>query len=163
MRATRIVTSLAVTGLLLTTVTGTAIANRLAGSQTGGAPLSAAMDGQQEVDDEGNPGVGDPDATGFAVATLNPGQGRACYELEHDVDPAPFGFHIHIGEAGTNGGIVVDFFTQPAGVVPPSGCVDVDRDVARAILADPAGYYFNLHNEPFPAGAIRGQLSKSSR
>jgi hypothetical protein len=164
MRNIRIAIVLAAAGALVATLTGTAVANRLADSATGGAPLSAHLDGEQEIDPgTGEPGAGDLDAQGFATATINPGQGVACYELEHDLTPAPFMFHIHVGEAGENGGIVVNFFTDPSGVVPDSRCVDIDRDLARDILANPEGYYFNLHNEPFPAGALRGQLSASSR
>jgi hypothetical protein len=164
MRLIRFVTVLSLAGLLFAMVAGPAAARRLAGSPSGGAPLSAELAGQQEVDPvTGELGAGDLDATGFAVTTLNPGQGVACYELEHDLDPAPHAFHIHVGEAGENGPIVVDFFTEPGEVVPPSGCVDVERGLARDILRNPEGYYFNAHNEPFPAGAIRGQLSKSSR
>lgn len=163
MRIIRTVTVVALAALLLATVVAPAVANRLAGSPVGGAPFSAEMDGFQEVDAAGNPGQGDLDASGLAVATINLGRGVACYELTHDVEPAPFGFHIHVGEAGVNGPIVVNFFTDPAGVVPADGCVDIDRDLAQAILRNPEGYYFNLHNAEFPGGAIRGQLSKSSR
>jgi hypothetical protein len=38
------------------------------------------------------------------------------------------------------------------------GCVDVDRSLADAIRKAPQGYYVNVHNSEFPAGAIRGQL-----
>jgi hypothetical protein len=162
-RTIRATAVLAVTFLLLAAMVEPASARRLAESPVGGAPLSAELDGEQEVDGDGNPGVGDPDATGFAVTTINPGQGIACYELEHDVDPAPWGFHIHVGEAGVNGPIVVNFFTDPTGVVPPNGCVEIERGLATDILRNPEGYYFNLHNAEFPAGAIRGQLSISSR
>lgn len=133
-------------------------------SQSGGARVSAELDGSQEVNPvTEQPGAGDPFATGFAVATFQPGTGTVCYELTHNLVPQPFGFHIHAGEAGVNGAIVVDFFTDPTGVVPPTGCADVSRDVARQILSDPDGHYFNLHNALFPNGAIRGQLDKSSR
>jgi hypothetical protein len=32
----------------------------------------------------------------------------------------------------------------------------------QAIIADPAGYYVNVHNGPHPAGAIRGQLTATA-
>jgi hypothetical protein len=165
MRTIRTLLVVAAAGALAATMTaGTAAANRLDDAPTGGAPLSAELDGFQEIDPiTGEPGAGDLDATGFAVTTINPGQGLACYELSHDLDPLPFGFHIHVGEAGVNGPVVVNYFTDPMDVVPLSGCVDIDRDLAWDILRNPEGYYFNVHNEPFPAGAIRGQLSASSR
>lgn len=165
MRTVRIVTVLAMTGLLLATIVGPATARRLPDSATGGAPLSAHLDGQQEVDPEtGQLGAGDLDASGFATATINPGQGTACYQLTHDLeDDLPHAFHIHVGEAGTNGPVVVDFFTDPDSVVPDTGCVDIDRGLATEILRNPEGYYFNLHNQEFPAGAIRGQLDRTSR
>jgi CHRD domain len=31
--------------------------------------------------------------------------------------------------------------------------------VVRSIRTNPSGFYANLHNVEFPAGAIRGQLS----
>lgn len=163
MRITRLVTVGAVAGLSFAAFVGTADAQRLAETPVGGAPFAATLEGEQEVGPGGELGVGDLDATGFAVATINPGQGVACYELDHDLEPAPFGFHIHDGDAGTNGPIVVNFFTDPDGVVPAQGCVDIDRDLATEILSNPEGFYFNAHNAPFPGGAIRGQLSASVR
>ncbi len=165
MRRIRTLLVVAAAGALAVTVTaGTAAANRI-DDGPGGAPFSAELDGLQEIDPvTGEPGAGDLEATGFAVTTINLGTGVACYELTHDLTPEPTMFHIHVGEAGTNGPVVVDFFTDhPDGVVPPSGCVDVDRDVALDILRNPEGYYFNVHNVEFPPGAIRGQLSASSR
>jgi hypothetical protein len=166
MRKIRTLLVVAAAGALAVTVTaGSAAANRLDDAPTGGAPLSADMDGFQEIDPvTGEPGAGDLGATGFAIATINVGQGVACYELSHEnLSAEPHMFHIHIGEAGTNGPIVVDFFTDPGGVVPSSGCVEEDRDILRAILANPEGYYFNVHTPDFPPGAIRGQLSAASR
>lgn len=121
--------------------------------------LTAELDGQQEIDAAtGEPGAGDLEASGSATLSFDAEQGQVCYEVTHDVEPPPFGWHIHVGEAGVNGDIVVNFFTDPQGVVPLEGCADVDSALANEILADPSGFYVNLHNEPFPDGAIRGQL-----
>ena len=125
----------------------------------GGRPLTAALSGASEVNGAGQTGVGDPDGTGSARVTVNPGQGRVCYDITVANIDAPTRGHIHEAPAGRNGPIVVEFFeaTEPAAL---SGCVDVTRARARAILRTPEDYYVNIHNAAFPAGAVRGQLSR---
>ncbi len=41
-----------------------------------------------------------------------------------------------------------------------SGCVTADRDLMVAILTNPSGHYFNVRLGDFPAGALRGQLTR---
>ena len=64
-----------------------------------------------------------------------------------------FAAHIHVAAAGSPGPVVVPL-NPYAG-----GCTTVDRELAIAILTNPAGYYVNVHNAPYPGGAARGQLS----
>jgi hypothetical protein len=91
-----------------------------------------------------------------------------CYLLTaKQIEPATMA-HIHTGERGVAGGIVVGLDAPTDGL--SYGCVKaVANDTPNtpavllqseldAILAQPSGFYVNVHNTPFPAGAIRGQL-----
>lgn len=118
-----------------------------------GRPLSATLTGAEEV-----PGPGDPDGSGEVFMTLNHGQGQICYQLSvSDIAPATAA-HIHVGAAGVPGPVIVGLVAPTAG--DSSACASVDRDLIKAIMHDPANYYVNVHNAPFPAGAVRGQLSR---
>lgn len=135
-------------------VSGPVLAAKVDGAAHGGRPLTATLTGGAEA-----PGPGDPDGTGTALVTLNRGQQEVCFHLTvSDIDPATAA-HIHVGDVGVPGPVVV-------GLAPPtdgesSGCVhDVDVEVIDAIRKNPDRYYVNVHNAPFPAGAVRGQLSK---
>jgi len=65
--------------------------------------------------------------------------------------------HIHKGAAGVNGPIVVTLNT-PDKNGTSTACADIDPALAKDILANPQGYYVNVHNADFPNGAARGQL-----
>jgi hypothetical protein len=74
--------------------------------------------------------------------------------------------HIHSGAAGVAGPVLIDTGLSPQAPVPmPAGTgtfsftgVAVSAENVTAILANPAGYYFNVHTVLNGAGAIRGQL-----
>jgi hypothetical protein len=97
---------------------------------------------------------------GVASVTLNPDAGTVCYSMAYNLAPPATAAHIHRGEAGTNGPIVVPFFTStPAASDSPSGCTPrVDAGLIRELMSNQAGFYVNIHNADFPGGAIRGQL-----
>jgi len=42
-------------------------------------------------------------------------------------------------------------------------CSALQREVAKAIVADPGSYYVNVHTADYPKGAIRGQLTKVAK
>jgi len=132
--------------------TGGVAAERRVG-ETGGRPLSTTLTGAEEA-----PGPGDPDGSGTAHLSLNPGQGRICFELKvRNIAPATAA-HIHEAPAGAPGPVVVTLAPPTSG--ESSGCVSADRELIVEILRDPAAYYVNVHNAEFPAGAVRGQLSR---
>lgn len=119
----------------------------------GGAPQSATLTGAAEV-----PGPGDPDGSGSASLRLNPGQEEICYELTvSNIAPATAA-HIHIGGPAVAGPVVVGLMPPTSG--SSSACASVPRDLVLNILKNPAGFYVNVHNMPYPAGAVRGQLSR---
>ncbi|MGK2948497.1 MAG: CHRD domain-containing protein [Acidimicrobiales bacterium] len=155
--------------------------------------LEADLDGRSEVAAEGKSMriVGDPNGTGEAYvfgidnAKVPDGAGgfviednadTLCYIIEVDKisgtenNPgAPFMAHIHEGQPGENGPVVVSLAFPTGGEA--ADCISEDRvnpttnaplfadgQTAQEILANPDNYYVNVHNEEYPSGAVRGQL-----
>jgi CHRD domain len=113
--------------------------------------LEANLTGKQEV-----PGPGDPDGRGNAVVKVY--EARACYTLEaRRIKPAT-GAHIHLGLRGEAGPIVAPL--KPPTDGSSKGCVAIPRALSLGLRENPAHYYVNVHNKPYPEGAIRGQLTE---
>lgn len=126
--------------------TGTA-ANRI---------LSATLLGTNEI-----PGPGDPDGTGSAVVTLDPSSGTVRFAISVANISAPTMAHIHVGGPTVAGSVVINFnptFTNNLAV----GTVTAAETLINQILANPGGFYVNVHNADFPAGAVRGQLQANA-
>ena len=119
----------------------------------GGAKFKTSLTGSAEV-----PGPGDPDGSGEATITINPGKAQLCWNIKvRNIDPATAA-HVHIGLAGMSGGVVVGLSAPAAATGVSSGCAAIARSLADAIRKSPASYYVNVHNAAYPNGALRGQL-----
>ena len=135
----------------------------------GGRTFTVQLTGAAE------PQGGDPNASGTAVITINPGLETVCYAISwanasgEDADPtndAVWGGHIHNAPAGTNGGIFVHLFGGPPAsmntdfgtTASTAGCVAHERSGLLEILRNPENFYVNLHSGEYPGGFIRGQL-----
>jgi hypothetical protein len=116
-----------------------------------GRPLSATLTGAAEVPS------GDPDGSGAATVGLNGGLEQVCFEITVQNIAAVVAAHIHTGTAGVNGGVVVDFAFATNGL---DGCVPAPQDLIKQIRQTPSDFYVNVHSIEFPAGAVRGQLTK---
>lgn len=115
-----------------------------------------SMTGPMEV-----PTPGDPDGTASGTVTIDTGSNTVSWNLTYaNIDP-PTLMHIHTGGVGVPGGIVVDM-----GVVTTGGpgtlinSTTAAAGVIASILSNTTGFYVNIHNGPFPAGAVRGQLPR---
>jgi len=96
--------------------------------------------------------------SGSATFKVDPDKGQVCYELEVKDIGTAVAAHIHKGAAGANGPPVVGLDSPASG--KSAGCKAADAAVANALIADPSGYYVNVHTATAPGGAVRGQLSK---
>jgi hypothetical protein len=119
-------------------------------SSIAGTNLAATLAGPSEV-----PGPGDADGTGTATLTLA-ADGRVCATITVGGLDTPTAAHIHTGAAGLAGPVLITLPLPTAA----QGCVTATAAQVSQVLADPAGYYVNVHTTAFPNGAIRGQLAK---
>ena len=122
--------------------------------QPGGRPMTVRLTGAAEV-----PGPGDPDGTGTARLTLNPGKNQVCYELTVDKIAPANAAHIHSGAVDKSGPPILTL--NPPANGSSKECAPLDQEKIMDIIKNPANYYVNVHNAEFPDGAVRGQLSKN--
>jgi hypothetical protein len=155
----RLFVALFLAALVALALAGPAWAAKIGGADQGGRPFSTVLTGEAEVTDAGVPNQGDLDGTGSAKITVNPGQEEVCFELSVAGITLPaIGAHIHEGVAGENGPVVVPLEPPPDATGVSSGCAQVSRELALAIIQDPENYYVNVHTTDFENGALRGQL-----
>jgi hypothetical protein len=107
------------------------------------------------------PGTCGGPGTGTATITIDRNARTVCYAITTQNVALPLlAAHIHEAPAGQAGPVVVPLFTSPVNSAATSGCVTgVDKNLLKDILRNPEEYYVNVHNAPFPNGAVRGQLS----
>ena len=161
---------LALTIALLASAAVAGIVNAAPAAE-GGQKFSVTLRGANECTNAGVCGAGEPNASGTADLTINPGQRRICWEITTTGIHTQYtitGAHIHPGAAGTNGGVLVHLSAAKNGTA--TGCVDTTRAVINDILAAPQNFYINIHyvdQDPadpalpsFAPGGIRGQIVK---
>ena len=122
-----------------------------------------SMTGDQEV-----PGPGDPEGSASGTVTLNELTGMVSWDIVYmnlqNVDSVEdiVGFHIHPGAFGESGGIHIGLGTTNMGLGTLVGSTVAPLDDVAAVLADPFGFYVNIHTNDFTPGAVRGQLPAPS-
>jgi predicted lipoprotein with Yx(FWY)xxD motif len=119
--------------------------------------FTSVLNGANEVDSNGNGGVGDPDGQGIANVRIAPNRELICINALVANTATLILAHIHAAPAGQNGPVVIDFTDKIRGN-EIRGCVRADEQLLRRIVLEPQNYYVNIHSEEFPAGAVRGQV-----
>jgi hypothetical protein len=108
------------------------------------------------------PGTCGGPGTGTATIEIDRNARTLCYTIStQDVALPLLAAHIHVAPAGEAGPVVIPLFTQPvnAATVPRTCLTGLDKNLLKDILRSPQNYYVNVHNAPFPNGAVRGQLA----
>jgi CHRD domain len=129
--------------------------------------LNAQMRSTFEV-----PMIADTDGRGTARVTLDADAGEVCYDLDFSRIGTPDKAHIHTGVVGAFGPVLILLFdVNPLSGTPNDEISNdlerghikrcnenVDKGKIAQVMADPTGFYVNLHNARYPNGALRGQL-----
>lgn len=117
-----------------------------------GPTLKATLTGAAE-----KPAPGDPKGSGSAILHVDSGKRQVCYELTvKGVAPATAA-HIHQAPPGEAGPPIVQLKT-PGADGKSAGCVAAGPVLLKGLTDNPSAYYVNVHNAPYPSGALRGQL-----
>ncbi|MGH2836891.1 MAG: CHRD domain-containing protein [Thermoleophilaceae bacterium] len=103
--------------------------------------------------------VGDGDRNGRGSFTGIIDGNRLCFGIAVANIADPIAAHIHRGAKGVDGGVVVTLKHPRKGDPGAShGCTGISSSLADELRSNPNGFYVNVHNEPFPDGAVRGQI-----
>jgi hypothetical protein len=142
----------------------TVVLTMLAAAVVLALPATAAMQQQQPLTTlttkltTANPGPGDPNGSGQAVIKVY--KAKLCYTLRVSGIAPANAAHIHKGAKGQTGPIVVPMDQSSFNLPKPtsSGCEVITSALSKQLRQNPSQYYVNVHNVPYPDGAIRGQL-----
>jgi hypothetical protein len=145
------------TGIIFLATSGVAFG--LVNGPSARTTFFAVLVGGNEVSNDGQARVGDPDGRGSATIII-PSSGTLCFATLVTGIDTPVAAHVHNELAGRNGPIVVTL-TPPDQGNPgsSSGCVtNLGPELLNAITLNPGAFYVNVHTGLFPDGALRGQL-----
>jgi hypothetical protein len=113
--------------------------------------FSAMINGTNEVPSNNST------AMGTATLSFNNTTKIFTISVSHTLATATMG-HIHLGAAGTNGGVVFPFSSIESPIAFTSIALTTEQEAdLKANL-----FYVNFHSAAFPSGEIRGQLIKGT-
>ncbi len=121
-----------------------------------GGNFELSLAGDAEACDEGGKCGGE--GSGSATVDINSDQNEICYEISLEGVEGANAAHIHSGDEGESGDVVVDLAYEGDDTGGEKCIDDVDESVLEDISEEPQGHYLNVHTEDLPDGAARAQL-----
>ncbi len=127
------------------------------------------LNGQLSPEQEIAPELVDSNASGRVILTARNGEEVSVRAFFRRLSDAPVAAHLHLGQAGVNGPIVVDLTAglrrnslrssiKASDVVGPlADSEDPFRNLLNELAA--GNVYLNIHTAENPAGELRGQIS----
>jgi hypothetical protein len=103
---------------------------------------------------------GDPDGGGQADFQFNLSNNQICYEIQVvNIDLPATAAQIRRGTDDVTGDSVIPI-TPPDASGYIKDCITPSSGLFDEIAENPGGFYLNIENRDFPAGAMRGQLAR---
>jgi hypothetical protein len=143
-------------------------------SLAGAAPVTfnVNMTGQKEIDSAGTANHGDLNGSAVGTITLDAGSGGSTGTLVFNLtlsnlaNPPATDFHIHTGASNVMGPVFIPFGVSASDTLSAtqfSGSrTGLNSANVATVLSNPAGFYVNIHNGEFAAGAVRDQVPEPS-
>lgn len=105
------------------------------------------------------PGPGDSNGAGLATFDWNFETNELCYALAVDDIARATAAHVHRG-ATSEAGPPVATLETPGFDGGADGCLEISEELRVELRENPAAFYVNIHNDAYPAGAVRGQIER---
>lgn len=141
---------------LAAAITGVII---FAGPASAGRPGTGTIREAELTGAEVVPAPGDPNGTGMARMIFYPQKNKICYRVTVSGIQTATRAHLHMGDAGEEGGMV------KLNLIPPRNsareCIrGLGERFIKKISHNSSSYYVDVHNNEYPDGALRGQLAR---
>lgn len=69
--------------------------------------------------------------------------------------------HIHIGDAVSNGSVVLPFTIVATGAAVEAKAINVRQTLIDSLINNVTDFYANIHSAQLPGGLLRGQIGKN--
>ena len=127
------------------------------GPASAGKPGTGTLREAELTGTEVVPTPGDPNGSGMGRFHLYPMKNKICYRVTVSGIQTATKAHLHMGDAGEEGGMV------KLNLLPPRNsareCVrGLGERFIKKIAHNSSSYYVDVHNNEYPDGALRGQL-----